>query len=104
MVLVIGKALKEYEMNNKDILIKNEANDNIEIDSSEEIPVLHSLSEIIALFPSLSKHIITNAINKGKLKVTWIGNRRFFCIDDIKNYLSGSEEKIVVNSNWRDDK
>lgn len=50
---------------------------------------------MIDLYPLLSKHILTNAINNGELKVTWIGNKRYFSLSDIDNYLKQKEEKVV---------
>lgn len=54
----------------------------------------------------LSKHILTNAINNGELKVTWIGNKRYFTLNDIDSYLSQKQETVVNNlprqlENWR---
>lgn len=43
----------------------------------------------------LSKHILTNAINNGELKVTWIGNKRYFNLTDIDNYLSKKQDKVI---------
>lgn len=67
---------------------------------------LYSINEITKKFPRLSKHLITNAINNGKLKVTWLGNKRYFYLNDVENYLHQSE-RIQSSSennirNWRD--
>lgn len=84
MFFEIGNLIKKYE---SDI-----PNDMIENKKSEE---LYSINEIINLYPLLSKHILTNAINNGELKVTWIGNKRYFSLNDIDNYLKQKEEKVV---------
>ena len=67
---------------------------------------LYSISQIIELYPILSKHLITNAINSGDLEVTWIGNKRYFKLNDIDNYLKKQQEKIdnhipKVIESWR---
>ena len=96
MFLEIGNIIKKYE-NNK---IKNE--------ELEEVK-LYNINEIIELFPTLSKHIITNAINDNKLKVTWIGNKRFFYLKDIETYLQKSEIRVINDTTqklqeWRNKK
>lgn len=45
------------------------------------------------MYPLLSKHIITNGINDGILKVTWIGNKRYFTLDDIENFIKNKQDK-----------
>ena len=64
MLLEIGKIIKEYE---------NGTTTEPEITNND----LYSINQVIELYPILSKHIITNGINDGSLKVTWIGNKRF---------------------------
>lgn len=58
---------------------------------------LYSINQVIELYPILSKHIITNAINNNDLKVTWIGNKRYFNLKDIDDYLLNHQEKINNN-------
>lgn len=92
LILNIGKLIKQYENDSIDEKVENEN--------------LHSISQIIDLYPMLSKHILTNAINNGLLKVTWIGNKRYFSLTDIENYLKVKQEKITDDipetiSNWR---
>lgn len=58
------------------------------------------------MYPLLSKHIITNAINNGDLKVTWVGNKRYFTLEDVDNYLNRKEENNKENisdtiKSWR---
>lgn len=79
-----GKIIKNYENNISVDLEEEKKNDN-----------LYSINQVINLYPLLSKHILTNAINNGELKVTWIGNKRYFNLNDIDNYLKQKEEKIV---------
>ena len=69
---------------------------------------LYSINQVIEIYPMLSKHILTNAINSGELKVTWIGNKRYFALTDIDNYLSRKQEKIMNDipqkiESWRND-
>ena len=45
------------------------------------------------MYPLLSKHIITNGINDGLLKVSWIGNKRYFKLDDIEEFVKNKQEK-----------
>ena len=45
------------------------------------------------MYPLLSKHIITNGINDGLLKVSWIGNKRYFKLDDIEEFIKNKQEK-----------
>lgn len=56
---------------------------------------LYSINQVIQLYPVLSKHLITNAINNSELKVTWIGNKRYFKLNDIEDYLKLKQEKVV---------
>lgn len=67
---------------------------------------LYSINQVIQLYPVLSKHLITNAINNSELKVTWIGNKRYFKLNDIEDYLKLKQEKVVNNipktiESWR---
>lgn len=94
LLFEIGNIVKAYEEN---IIIEKEPK------VEEE---LYSISQVIQLYPMLSKHILTNAINSGKLKVTWIGNKRYFNLNDIDDYLKLKQEKIVNNipetiESWR---
>lgn len=73
--------------------MKNYENDSVAIENKESDGDLYSINQIIELYPILSKHIITNAINDGKLKVTWIGHKRYFKLDDIEEYLKTKQEK-----------
>lgn len=70
---------------------------------------LYSINQIIQLYPLLSKHLITNAINNGELQVTWIGNKRYFKLNDIDDYLKLKQEKVNNNipstiESWRNQK
>lgn len=56
---------------------------------------LYCINQVIQLYPVLSKHLITNAINNSELKVTWIGNKRYFKLNDIEDYLKLKQEKVV---------
>ena len=56
---------------------------------------LYSINQVIDLYPMLSKHILTNAINNSELKVIWIGNKRYFKLSDIDTYLSKKQNKVV---------
>lgn len=94
LLFEIGNIVKAYEEN---IIIEKEPK------VEEE---LYSIGQVIQLYPMLSKHIITNAINSGKLKVTWIGNKRYFNLNDIDDYLKLKQEKIINNipetiESWR---
>lgn len=96
LVLEIGKLIKNYENGNN-----NDSN----CDSKKDED-LYSINQVIELYPLLSKHIITNAINNGELKVTWIGNKRYFSLNDIDNYLENKQEQVVNNvpeviNSWR---
>lgn len=85
-------------------MIKQYENGIVEKSNNEEN--LYSINQIIKLYPVLSKHILTNAINKGELKVTWIGNKRYFTLNDIDNYLSKRQQTVSNDiprqlENWR---
>lgn len=60
---------------------------------------LYTLNEIINMYPSLSTYLITKAINEGKLKVVWIGNRRHFYKKDIESFINSDKKEIETN--WR---
>lgn len=77
----IGKLIKQYE-------------DGTVIEKTKE-ENLYSINQVIEIYPMLSKHILTNAINNGELKVTWIGNKRYFSLTDIDTYLSKKQEKVI---------
>ncbi len=81
LLLEIGKLIKEYE-------------DGVSIEKTRDED-LYSINQVIDLYPMLSKHILTNAINNGQLKVTWIGNKRYFSLGDIDDYLAKNHEKVV---------
>lgn len=94
LILKIGQLIKEYETGTKNILK----------DENE----LYSINEIIELYPLLSKYIITNAINEGTLKVTWVGNKRYFKLEDVEEYLkkqqNNSDNNIMISeqlASWR---
>ena len=94
LLFEIGNIVRAYEEN---IIIEKEPK------VEEE---LYSIGQVIQLYPMLSKHIITNAINSGKLNVTWIGNKRYFNLNDIDDYLKLKQEKIINNipetiESWR---
>lgn len=80
MLLEIGKIIKEYE---------NGTTTEPEITNKD----LYSINQVIELYPILSKHIITNGINDGSLKVTWIGNKRYFKLEDIDVFIKNNQEK-----------
>lgn len=74
-----------------------------EIKSNED---LYNINQVIEIYPLLSKHLLTNAINNGELKVTWIGNKRYFSLNDIDNYLKTKQEIVKNNApniikSWR---
>lgn len=81
LLLEIGKLVKEYE-------------DGVSVEKTKEED-LYSINQIIDLYPMLSKHILTNAINNSELKVTWIGNKRYFNLSDIDDYLQKKQDKVV---------
>ncbi len=54
---------------------------------------LYSINQVIDMYPLLSKHIITNGINDGNLKVTWIGNKRYFKLEDIEEFIKNKQDK-----------
>lgn len=92
LLLEIGKLIKEYE-------------DGVSIEKTKD-EELYSINQVIDLYPILSKHILTNAINNNELKVTWIGNKRYFNLNDIDNYLSKKQDKKVNDipeklASWR---
>lgn len=67
---------------------------------------LYNINQVIEIYPLLSKHLLTNAINNGELKVTWIGNKRYFSLNDIDNYLKAKQEIVKNNApniikSWR---
>lgn len=68
-----------------------ENNDTSEFENREK--QLYNINQIIEMYPLLSKHIITNGINDGNLKVTWIGNKRYFNLDDIESFIRNKQEK-----------
>lgn len=107
LLFEIANIVRKYEIENTNLIDNKNINFYIN-DDSDEIPNLYSLSEVLKLFPKLSKYLITNAINCGKLKVTWIGSRRFFYLEDIKKYLDDLEYKnkdiSSEISDWRKDK
>jgi len=78
----IGNVIKNYEESS---YVKEEIKVNDE---------LYSINQIIELYPLLSKHILTNAINNGELKVTWLGNKRYFNLNDINEYLKLKQETV----------
>lgn len=81
LLLEIGKLVKEYE-------------DGVSVEKTKEED-LYSINQVIDLYPMLSKHILTNAINNSELKVTWIGNKRYFNLSDIDDYLQKKQDKVV---------
>ena len=88
----IGALLKKYENNTT---INNSVEDE-----------LYSINDIINLYPILSKHIITNAINNGDINVVWIGNKRYFKLNDIDRFLKekqNNEEENIQSTlkSWR---
>lgn len=93
LLLDIGNLLKRYESN---LTIKEETNNTKK---------MYSISEVINIYPQLSKHLLTKYINEGLIPVSKIGNQRYFYKDDIENFLKSKIE--IKNSNlimdsWRD--
>jgi len=91
----IGELIKHYEENIPIEVVEDKKNED-----------LYSINQIIEMYPLLSKHILTNAIHNSELKVTWIGNKRYFNLKDIDNYLKQKEEKVINNipetiESWR---
>ena len=84
----IGNLIKEYEDYNK---VKKA------IEVKEE---LYGINEICEIYPVMTKHKITKAINAGELPVTWVGNERCFYLKDIDNYLASCTSKKNINT-WR---
>lgn len=85
----IGNLIKSYE-------------NNLELDTVKESKKeLYSINEIMAIYPKLSKYIITKAINEKLLPVTWIGNERHFYISDVDNFLQASTNKKNNITTWR---
>lgn len=81
MILEIGKLIKEYETG---------------VSSSEDTKDnnLYDINKVIEMYhPLLSKHIITNGINEGNLNVTWIGNKRYFKLEDIEKFIKKKQDK-----------
>ena len=95
VLCVINNLIKEYE---EGITAESES-----ITKNDD---LFSINQVIEIYPLLSKHIITNAINNGDLKVTWVGNKRYFRLEDIDSYLKYKEDKNSNNisdtiKSWR---
>lgn len=65
---------------------------------------MFGINEIIKIYPQLSKHILTNAINGGLLPVTWVGNQRCFYISDVEKYLRSKtlRHEDIINT-WGND-
>jgi len=66
----------------------------------EDNKKLYTLNEILIMYPNLSTYLITKAINKNKLKVVWIGNRRHFYKKDVEKFLNPDKK---IETNWRID-
>ena len=84
----IGDIFEEYERNvkvRKAIAVREE---------------LYGINDICKIYPKMTKHIITAAINTGELPVTWIGNERCFYLKDIENYLESKTIRKDVTA-WR---
>jgi len=94
LFLDIGNLLKKYESN---LTIKEE---------TKNTEKMYSISEVITIYPQLSKHLLTKYVNEGLIPVSKIGNQRYFYKDDIENFLKSKSE--IKNSNlimdsWRND-
>lgn len=89
LFMEIGSLIKNYETNVSVNTFKEEHNQ------------LYGINDIIKMYPSLSKYILTNAINEGLLPVTWVGHERHFYINDIENYLQSKTEKVDSIDSWR---
>ena len=82
----IGKKIKSYEESQKFNNLK------------AETEKLYSINEVMNIYPQLSKHILTNAINAGLLSVTKIGIHRHFYIKDIEEYLQSKTTKFDMSA------
>ena len=91
LFIEIGGLIKIYEDNMKVNQLK------------EDTKQLCGITEVIKIYPSLSKYILTNAINDGLLPVTWVGNERHFYISDIEAFLQTRTQKNKAHSltSWR---
>ena len=92
LLIATGQLMNDYENSKKVITIK------------EETETLYGINEVTKIYPKLSKYILTNAINKGLLPVTWVGNQRHFYKKDIEEYLRSNTTKIDVAeelNTWR---
>lgn len=88
LFIEIGGLIKKYE-------------DNLRIrKAQQQVDQLYNVNEIGEIYPKLTKHILTNAINKGDLPVTWIGNERCFYMSDIQKYLDANTQQNDITS-WR---
>lgn len=88
LFLQIGDTIKKYE------------NSCLITEVQNEKEKLYGIEEIISIFPQLSKHIITKAINNNEIHATWIGNKRYFSISEI-NKLLKCEKPTNNNESWR---
>ncbi len=71
----LAEIFKEYE----------DSQELLEVKNSLDRP--YTIAEIQEIYPQLSKHILSDAISKGLLPVTTIGNSRNFYLKDIEEYL-----------------
>lgn len=88
LFIEIGELIKSYE-------------DNVRLGKvKQDVEQLYSIGEIIEIYPKLTKHILTKAINSGVLPVTWVGNERCFYLKDVDNYLANQTTRQNVTT-WR---
>ena len=92
VLIEIGNLLNDYEESQKLTSAK------------EQAEKLYSINEIQEIYPQLSTHLITKAINEGLLSVTRIGRLRYFYLKDIEEYLQSitTQTNIAEELNaWR---
>ena len=87
------------------VLKKYEGCTNTSLIDNNKINLL-DINRVIKMYPVLSKHILTNAINDGSINVTWIGNKRYFKEEDIEEFIERKKEQSnnVISktiANWR---
>ena len=88
LFIEIGGLIKQYEDNARIQKVK------------QNVDQLYGISEIGEIYPKLTKHILTKAINDGLLPVTWVGNERCFYMSDIEKYLEDNTQKKNLKA-WR---
>ncbi len=88
LFIEIGGLIKKYE-------------DNVRIrKAKQEVDQLYGINEIGEIYPKLTKHILTKAIQDGSLPVTKVGNERCFYMSDIQKFLESNTQKKNITA-WR---